>query len=138
MLITAALPPPLTPPRKGEGNRESAAPLLHRLVEPLVVKRAEHRAELVAELPLRRCRSARVVGLLVLPGFDHGEVIGTARLLPESQSLRSRLIARQRLCPRTSQRALFTQVNPAGRNLIRELRFRSSIRTCWAQNPARA
>src|SRR5262249_39356808 len=43
---------------------------VHRLIEPLIVERAEHRAELVAELLLRVGGAARVVGLLVLPGFD--------------------------------------------------------------------
>src|SRR5437764_5761898 len=51
--------------------------------EPLVVKRTEHRAELVAEGALRRRGPSRIVSLLILPGFHHREMVRAARLLPD-------------------------------------------------------
>src|SRR5215213_8739310 len=50
-------------------------------IDALVIERAQHRAELVAERALWPGRAAGVVGFVVLPSLDDGEVVRAARLL---------------------------------------------------------
>src|SRR2546422_9061162 len=60
--------------------------LVDRLVHPLVVERARHRRELVAELARRRRHRVRLDRLCVLPHLDHGEMILPVGLLHDLES----------------------------------------------------
>src|SRR3954469_15780957 len=75
--------------RCGRSTANSAEPgaSVDRAIKPLVVERAQHRAELVAELPLSISGAASVVCILVLPRFHDGEVIGAAGLLHHFEAL---------------------------------------------------
>src|SRR5688572_24013278 len=52
-----------------------------RAVDALVIERAKHRTELVAERTLRARGPARVIGLVVFPRLDHREVVRPIGLL---------------------------------------------------------
>src|SRR2546427_11758071 len=55
--------------------------LVDRLVHPLVIERARHRRQLVAELARRRRHRVRLDRLRVLPDLDHREVVLPVDLL---------------------------------------------------------
>src|SRR5262249_4024696 len=70
----------------GPRRRGGAPPLkrdepLDRLVQPLVIERAAHGRELLAKFLGRRRRDVGVVCVLVLPDFNHREVVRPVALL---------------------------------------------------------
>src|SRR3989442_12375615 len=60
--------------------------LVDRAVQPLVVQRARHRRELVAELARRRRHRVRLDRLRVLPDLHHREVILAVDLLDDLEA----------------------------------------------------
>src|SRR2546428_8000106 len=60
--------------------------LVDRLVHPLVVERARHRRQLVAELARRRRHRVRLDRLRVLPDLDHREVVLPVGLLHDLEA----------------------------------------------------
>src|SRR5262249_7914131 len=80
--------------RPGRIVRASAAcRSLDAGIEPIVVQRAAHGAELFAELLCRRGHGVGVGRLPVLPDFDDGEVVRPVVLLPSLEALGTRLLA---------------------------------------------
>ena len=63
------------------GNSNCPGRKSNSLVQALVVERAGHRRERVAEFLILRRDDVIVVGLLVLPDLDHGEMVRPAGLL---------------------------------------------------------
>src|SRR2546425_12233826 len=60
--------------------------LVDRLVHPLVVERARHRRELVAELASRRGYRVRLDRLRVLPDLHHREMVLAVDLLDDLEA----------------------------------------------------
>src|SRR5262249_42498909 len=67
-------------PPRGPPRLQRDEPLDH-LVQPLVIERAAHGRELVAKIFGRRCRDVSLVCALVLPDFNHREVVRPVALL---------------------------------------------------------
>src|SRR5712671_2240422 len=85
VLAAIVVPSAAAPFRKSRRSSPSSFILssssIENLVQALVVKGAGHRAELVAELALRRRRGVRVEGLARAPDLEHGEMVRAVGLL---------------------------------------------------------
>src|SRR2546425_4458562 len=80
--------------RRGRATQgEKPARLVDRLEHPLVVERARHRSELVAELTRRLPHRVRLHRLRVLPDLDDGEMVGPVGLLHDLEAHVARVLA---------------------------------------------
>src|ERR1700730_13750416 len=62
------------------------SPLSQGLVESLVIQSAAHGRELLTKILGMRCRDMPVVGVLILPDLDNGEVVRPTALLQSLES----------------------------------------------------
>src|SRR5262249_12230904 len=79
--------------RRGGRVRHRRDEPLDRLVQPLVIECAAHGRELVAKFFGRRRRDVGVVRALVLPDFNHREVVRPIALLEHVEAHGTRFLA---------------------------------------------